>query len=447
MAVVEVPETGYADTPSGKVAYQRAGGGPLDVLGVKQSMIPIDLMWDEPGLAAFLGRLSGFSRHIWFDQRGSGASHRPNWDAGRFVEDIVDDMVAVLDELGCEQAAIVGAMGPPELLFAASHPGRTKALVLINAFARARQASGHPGLSEAALDALTGTYQSAWGTAAALSFFAPSVVDDPAFRRWYSRCERLACSPDDGYWRFRSTTEADLRDVLPSLKVPTLIVSRRGCMVANQSRYVADHVAGARFVELPGDDYLFFVGDTAPLVDAIEEFLTGRLPAPDTDRVLATIVFTDLVGSTEVAARLGDHRWHDLLATHGRLIRDELARHRGHEVKTMGDGVLATFDGPARAVRFSCAVRDAISTLGISVRVGVHTGEIVVQDDDVAGIAVHIAQRVQADAEPGEVLVSRTVVDLVAGSDLRFTDRGEHALKGVAQPWRLFSVDHTPRAA
>ena len=234
--------------------------------------------------------------------------------------------------------------------------------------------------------------------------------------------------------------------MLPSLKVPTLVVSRRGCMVAKQSRYVADHVAGARFVELPGDDYLFFVGDTGRLVDPIEQFLTGRLPAPDTDRVLATIVFTDLVGSTEAAARLGDQRWHDLLATHGRLIRDELERHRGHEIKTMGDGVLATFDGPARAVRFSCAVRDAISTLGIAIRIGVHTGEIVVADNDVTGIAVHIAQRVQADAEPGEVLVSRTVVDLVAGSDLRFTDRGEHGLKGVPQPWRLFSVDNTPRA-
>lgn len=438
MAVGDWPETGYAVAHSGRVAYQRSGAGALGILGVKPSMLPVDLMWDEPQLAAFLGRLSRFSCHVWFDQRGSGASQRPSWDAGRFVEDMVEDMVAVLDHLGWEQAAIIGGLGPSELLFAATYPKRTKALVLINGFARAREANGYAGLSDAEVERVAG-YHSVWGTGAALSFFAPSMVDDAAFRRWYSRCERLAYSPEHAFARFRTTMAADLRDVLQSVNVPTLVLSRRRCPAASQSRYVADHVEGAKLVELSGDDFLFFVGDTASAVDPIEEFLTGRLPAPDTDRVLATVVFTDVVDSTGQAARLGDRRWRERLAAHDRLVRDELHRHRGREIKTMGDGFLALFDGPARAVRFGCAARDGLAAVGVSVRVGIHTGEVTV-DGDVTGIAVHIAQRVQARAAPGEVLVSRTVVDLVAGSDLCFTERGEHDLKGVPEPWRLFAV-------
>lgn len=443
--MVDVPRTSYAETPYGRVAYQVVGDGAVDVLVAKYSFSPIDLMWDEPGLVAFLRRLSGFSRHIWFDQRGSGASDALPRAAGRIMEDIVEDMVSVLDHLGCERVAILGGTGPPGVLFAATHPERTKALVLVNPFARVRRTVDYPeGLADAAIDSALGAVRSEWGTGATLSVYAPSVADDENFRRWYSRCERLACSPDDAYWRLRSTVEADIREVLGAVTVPTLVVLRRGCVTADASRYVAAHIEGCRTIELPGVDMLFFAGDTTAMLDSVEEFLTGHLPAADSDRVLATVVFTDIVGSTEEAVRLGDRRWRELLAAHDSLVRRELQRHRGREVKSMGDGFLATFDGPGRAVRFAVAVRDSVSALGIRVRVGVHTGEIVLLDDDVGGIAVHIGQRVQAQAQPGEVLVSRTVVDLVAGSDIRFADRGEQELKGVPGGWRLFSVEDSP---
>jgi class 3 adenylate cyclase len=440
--MADAAETRYADTAHGRVAYQLVGSGPVPLMAVKQGWFPIDLMWDEPRFAAFLGRLSSFTRHVWFDQRGSGASDGLPRVAGRFTEDAVDDMVGVLDVLGWQRAVVLGGLGLAELLFAATHPERTTALVLINPFARARRAEGYPeGLPEAVAEERLAAVRSRWGTGVVLDAYAPSAADDVDFRRWYSRCERLGCAPDDAYWRFRAIFDADVRDVLSIVNVPTLVVLRRGCTTAAASRYVAEHITDARLVEMPGDDRLFFAGDTAALLDSVEEFLTGRLPTPDSDRVLATIVFTDLVGSTEAAARAGDRRWSEILAGHDRTVRHELQRHRGREVKTMGDGFLATFDGPARAVRFGCAVRDTISALGIGIRVGIHTGEVVLQGDDVTGIAVHIAQRVQSRAEPGEVLVSRTVVDLVAGSDLDFADRGEYHLKGVPQPWRLFAVE------
>jgi class 3 adenylate cyclase len=442
VGVVEVADTRFAETPHGKVAYQTLGAHGIDLLVVKPSWFPVDLMWDEPRFATFLTRLSRFSRHIWFDPRGTGASEALPRLAGRFIEDVVEDMVGVLDHLGLERAAVLGGLGPAELLFTATHPERTSALVLMDPFARLRRAASYPGgLPDATIDSRLTMVRTQWGTGATLPAFAPSMADDDRFRRWYSRCERLACSPDDAYWRLRSTFDVDLREVLPAVNVPTLIVLHRGSFSAAATRYVAGQIDDARLVELPGDDHLFFVGDTTTLLDAIEEFLTGRMPTGDHDRQLATVVFTDIVRSTEEAARLGDRHWRDVLAAHDSLVRRELERHRGREVKTMGDGFLVTFDGPARAVRFGCAVRDAISALGIAVRVGVHTGEILVRNDDVSGIAVHISQRVQAHAEAGEVLVSRTVVDLVAGADLHFADRGEQHLKGVPQPWRLFSAE------
>jgi class 3 adenylate cyclase len=446
--MAEVPETRYAETPHGRVAYQLSGAGPVGLIGVKQGWFPVDLMWDDRHFAGFLSRLSVFTRHVWFDQRGSGSSDGLPLVAGRFIEDGVDDMVGVLDVLGWERAAVLGGLGPAELVFAATHPGRTKALVLINPFARLRRAEGYPeGLPEAVAEERLTAVRTRWGTGAVIDAYAPSAAHDVDFRRWYSRCERLGCAPDDAHRRFRALFDADVRDVLSTVTAPTLVVLRRGCATAAASRYVAENIRGARLVELPGDDRLFFAGDTTALLDPVEEFLTGRLPTPDVDRVLATVVFTDLVGSTDAAVRLGDRQWRDLLAAHHRVIRHELDRHRGREVKTTGDGFLATFDGPGRAVRFGCAILDAVSDLGFAVRIGIHTGEIVLQGDDVAGIAVHIAQRVQAHADAGGVLVSRTVVDLVAGSDLHFTDRGEYELRGVPKPWRLFSVDRTSLSA
>jgi class 3 adenylate cyclase len=248
------------------------------------------------------------------------------------------------------------------------------------------------------------------------------------------------CTADEMFWRSRATFEVDLRAVLSSIRVPTLVLYRQDNPAAGQARYVAEHISGAKRVELPGEDYLFFVGDTAPMLDAMEEFLTGSLTARESERVLATVLFTDVVGSTEQAARLGDRRWKELLATHDALVRTELDRFRGRVVKSTGDGVLATFDGPGRAIRCTCAIRDSLESLGVNVRAGLHTGEIELLGEDVAGMAVHIAARVAATAGAGEVFVSSTVRDLVAGSGIEFDDRGEHGLKGVPSAWRLYAV-------
>jgi class 3 adenylate cyclase len=350
-------------------------------------------------------------------------------------------MVAVLDDVGCERAAVLGLHGHEGLLFAALHPERARALVLVNTFATVRRTDDHPeGLPQEDIDQQLRDFDRAsWGGSDP-ALMAPSFASDDRFVRWLGRAQRLAWAPADLAWIFTRTFELDLRHVLPSIRVPTLVVGREGLPAYERGRYLAEHIEGAQRVMLPGDDYLFFAGDTGPLLDAIEEFLTGRLPAPDTDRVLATVVFTDLVGSTEHAARLGDHKWRQVLGDHEAIVRRELDRYRGREVQTTGDGFLATFDGPARAVRCGCAIRDALRTLGLEARVGIHTGEIELRGDDVGGIGVHVAQRVQAAARPGEVLVSETVPRLVVGSQIEFTDRGEQELKGVPGAWKLFAV-------
>jgi len=267
------------------------------------------------------------------------------------------------------------------------------------------------------------------------------MASDARFPRWIARCERLSNPPQNAAWGFRASYEADVRHLLGAIRVPTLVVARGGWRGYKQARYVAEHIDGARYVELAGYDSLFFVGDTGPLLDAIEEFVTGRLPRHGVDRVLATVMFTDVVGSTEQAAGMGDRRWSELLATHHGLIRAELDRFRGREIETTGDGFLAVFDGPGRAIRCACAIRDAVGAVGLQVRVGLHTGEIELRGDEIGGIAVHIAQRIQALAQPDEVLVSHTVADLVGGSGIAFADRGTHALKGVPDDRRLFAVD------
>jgi class 3 adenylate cyclase/pimeloyl-ACP methyl ester carboxylesterase len=435
--VAEVPETRFAETPGGRIAYQVVGNGPIDLLVTHAPMFPIDLMWDEPGLVRFLDRLTTFGRHVWFDSRGRGASDPLPHVEERFAEAIVDDMLALLDHLGWEQVVLVGDM-QPQILFAASHPERTKALVLLNVAARlANLREASPASPTELLDQM----RRRWGTGAALDQLAPSMAGDLRLRRWLGRSQRLLCTADEMYWRGEAAFAMDMRPALPSVQAPTLFLYREGIRSAAQIRNDAQHVKGAKVVELPGEDRLFFVGDTGPMLDAIEEFVTGQLPARHSDRVLATVLFTDIVGSTEHAARLGDRRWRDLLATHDALVRAEVLRFRGGLVKTTGDGVLATFDGPGRAIRCSCAIRDSARTLGIDLRAGLHTGEIELIDDDVAGIAVHIGARVLAQAGDGEVLVSSTVKDLVAGSGINFIERGEHELKGVPGVWRLFAVE------
>ena len=440
--VTALPETRLADTPVGRIAYQVVGDGPIDVLVFHAAVFPIDLMWDEPTLVQFLDRLSSFSRQIWFDPRGRGASDPLPHDQDRFAESGADDMLALVDHLGCEQVALLGFNAGPPILFAASHPERTKGLVLFNTSARMRPADDYPqGSPVDGLEWWLTALRRNWGTGAMLlDVQAPSVAGDARLRRWLARCERLTCTADEMFWRSRASFEVDLRPVLSSIQVPTLVLYRQGVGGARQARYVAEHISGAKWFELPGEDYLFFVGDSGPMLDAVEEFLTGSLAARYSQRVLATVLFTDVVGSTEQAARLGDRRWKEVLATHDTLVRTELERFRGRVVKSTGDGVLATFDGPGRAIRCAGSIQDSVGSLGVEVRAGLHTGEIELMGSDVAGMAVHIAARVAAKAGAGEVLVSSTVRDLVAGSGIEFADRGEHQLKGVPTSWKLYAV-------
>jgi class 3 adenylate cyclase len=433
-------ERGYAVVEGGgKVAYQVVGDGPLDVLVIKPSF-PVDLMGDEPRVVRFLDRLSSFCRHVWFDARGTGASDAISRDEGRLVESHVDDMVAVVDAVGCERVAIMGLGVPTGAVFAATHPDRATALVLADAAVRYRRADDYlEGWPDAEIDRRIEAARNG-EPVAGLDANAPSLSDDPIFRSWYERASRLRFPPADAVWRTETVLNVDLRGVLGSLRVPTLVVTHRDRATAAQSRYIAEHVDGAQHLEVPGTDSLPFAPDSLAVLDRVEEFLTGRLPPVQLDRVLATVLFTDIVNSTATAASLGDRAWHDLLDRHDTLVDQEVQRCRGQLIKSTGDGILATFDGPARAIRCACAIRDAVHHLGLEIRAGLHSGEIELQDHDVAGIAVHIGQRVSALAGPDEVLVSRTVADLLTGSDLVFRDRGEHDLKGVPGTWRLFQV-------
>jgi class 3 adenylate cyclase len=411
------------------------GEGAVDVLVAATHFLPVDLLWDEPRVVQFLQRLSSFARHIWFDFRGTGASDGIAATEERLLESWVADMVAVADAAGCERVAVMQlggvGIGP---LFAATYPERTAAMVLVNTTARSRGAEDYPGWRDEELDRLLALDAEELFSVDAV---APSLANDVGFRRWYERALRLGAPPDLRRRRMVAATGTDVRGVLGSVQTPTLVVSRGG---DRQPRaYLADHITGAQLVDVEGPDYLAFV-NSGPIVDAIEEFLTGELAAPEPDRVLTTVLFTDLVASTPQAAEMGDRRWRNVLATHDALVRTQLDRFRGREIKSTGDGVLATFDGPGRAIHCACAIRDALGTLGLDVRAGLHTGEIELRGDDIAGIAVVIGQRISAHAGRGEVLVSRTVADLVAGSDIELRLQGEHELKGVPGTWPLYSV-------
>jgi class 3 adenylate cyclase len=437
--MVRVPETRYARSRDGsRIAYQVIGEGDLDVLVVATHFLPIDLLWDEPRVVQFLQRLSSFARHIWFDFRGTGGSDGIAATEERLLEGWVEDMVAVADDAHCARVAVLQlagvGIGP---LFAATYPERTAAMVLVDTTARVHRAEDYPeGMTEEEFAPYLAVDPEALFR---LDAVAPSLVDDPVFRRWYERALRLGAPPELRRRRFVAATNTDARGVLGSVQTPTLVVSRRDSPLVAQRRFLANHIPGAQFVEVAGRDYLAFV-DSGPILDAIEEFLTGQRAAPEPDRVLATVLFTDLVASTSQAAEMGDRRWRNLLATHDALVRTQLDRFRGREIKSTGDGVLATFDGPGRAIQCACAIRDALGALGLEVRAGLHTGEIELRGDDIAGIAVVIGQRISTYAGPGEVLVSRTVADLVTGSDVELRDQGEHELKGVPGAWRLYSV-------
>ena len=435
--------TRYATSPDGtSIAYQVHGEGPLDLVLVPGFVSHVELLWEEPSFGRFLRSLASFSRLIVFDKRGQGLSDRP----GRppTLEESMDDLGAVMDTVGTEQAAIFGISegGPMSLLYTATHPERVTALVLYGTFARMLKASDYPeGVHEDLFDSWGARVRSEWGGPVGVEMWAPSERDNPDFARWWARLLRQGTSPSGAIDLMDLYREIDVRPALPAIAAPTLVIHRRDDVVvpARQARYMAEHIDDADYVELDGADHLPAIGGD-DLIDEIEEFLVGSRGAHDVERSLATVLFTDIVGSTETAARLGDRRWRGLLERHDATVRSALAVHRGHEVKTTGDGFLATFDGPARAIRCATSIRDHLGESGLEVRSGIHSGEVELIGTDVGGMAVNIGARVGALAGPGDVLVSSTVRELVVGSGIEFESRGTHELKGAPGEWRLFAV-------
>jgi len=434
---MDVPETRYAKSGDIRIAYQTAGTGPVDLVVVPGFATNLDLIWENPTYAELLSRLAAFSRLIVFDKRGTGLSDRVVGIAN--LEDRMDDVRAVMDAERRDRAALVGVSegGPMSLLFAATYPERAHALVLYGSYAR------HPTISVDNVTEHLELIDRSWGTGEySVRRLTPSRATDETFRRFVARWERQSASPSAAMAILQMNSEIDARHILPTIRVPTLVLHRVGDtrITVDAGRYLATQIPGAKYVELPGDDHApFDIADR--LADEVEEFLTGSRTAVESDRVLATVLFTDIVDSTKRAAELGDRGWRVLLDCHDQAVRQELARFRGREVKTLGDGFLATFDGPARAVRCASAIIERVRPLGIEVRSGLHTGEIEIQRDDVVGIAVHIAARVATIAGAREVLVSGTVRDLVAGSGLQFYDRGSHNLRGLPEPLRLFAAE------
>jgi pimeloyl-ACP methyl ester carboxylesterase len=443
---MSTPPTRYAKSGDASIAYQVVGDGPKDLVLAFGFTTHLEIQWESPEFARFFDRIASFSRLILFDKRGTGLSD-PVAEAPT-LEQRVDDVRAVMDAAGSERATMFGISegGPMCVLFAATHPERVDALVLHGAMGRTTEAPDYPWASPA--DALRESAEELiapfWGQDAEglMETFAPSLAGDPEAVEFATRMERSAASPAMVEKIFEMFLDIDVRAVLPTIHVPTLVLHRRGDRVVNwrAGKDLAAHIPGARYVELDGIDHLPWAGDYEAVLGEIEEFLTGARSLPEPDRVLATVMFTDIVGSTERAAELGDARWRNLLSAHQASVRRELDRFRGREVKTLGDGTLAIFEGPARAIRCGQAIGEAARSSDLEVRIGLHCGEVEVMDGDVGGIAVHIAARVGALAAPGEVLVSSTVKDLVAGSGIEFEDRGAQQLKGISDEWRLFAA-------
>jgi class 3 adenylate cyclase len=441
-SLVERPQTRYATSGDVHVAYQVLGSGPVDLVYIQGAFTNLDSMWELPAFRRFCERLAGFSRVIWFDKRGMGLSDRV--EAGT-LDDRMDDVRAVMDAAGSQRAVLLGESegGPLSLLFAAAHPERTMALILCGAEVRERKDDEWPwGESSAEeFEQAMATIADWWGEGRVLSRLAPGLSGDPAAVEWMGRMLRNAASPRAAETFMRMAFTIDVRHVVPSIRVPALVVHRTDDAMINvgQARFLASHLPEARLVELPGSAHAPW-GDGDDVIAEIREFLTGVREPPEPERVLATVLFTDIVGSTELLRHLGDRSWAHLLEEHHRVVRSELTRHRGREVDTAGDGFLAIFDGPGRALRAALAVVEAVRPLGIEVRAGVHTGECEVFGDKVVGVAVHLAARVVAKAGPSEVLATRTVKDLVSGSDVAFESRGLHRLKGIADRWQLYLV-------
>jgi class 3 adenylate cyclase/pimeloyl-ACP methyl ester carboxylesterase len=444
--LASTPETQYAVSDGYHIAYQVTEGPDRDILYAPRTTTPIDLLWDDPIVARGLRRLTAFGRLITCDLRGWGASDSIDTTQLPAMQAWMDDIGAVLDAVESEQATLVAASetGLPAMLFAATNPDRTTGLVLINPFARFLRTPHTPfGMPPEVADRYIDDYRSSAGRGALVDHLAPTRASEPAFRRWSARSQRLGAGPGTAAAIYDLFMRTDLTGVLTSIRVPTLIVHRKGDRHVRDghAQYVADRIPDARLVALPGDDNEWFSGEIEPLFDEIEQFVTGMRRARRTDRVLATILFTDIVGSSERATTLGDATWKGLLEAHDELIRSHIESFGGRLVDTTGDGALATFDGPARAIYCACGIRDAAASLGLSIRAGLHTGEIEIMNDRIGGLAVHIGARVAALADADEVLVSAAVPPLVAGSAIRFTPRGTHELKGIPDQWAVYGVE------
>lgn len=444
------PRTRYAKCGDFDIAYQVFGEGPVDLLVLPGALIPFDAIDSEPALYRFHRRLASFARVIRFDHRGVGMSSRASLDevGPRFW---IEDAAAVMDAVGSERAALFasGVTAMTGLMFAAEYPERVSRLVIVNGAARTMWAPDYPIGADPT--------RASWFTTVAiepdaveqgfdvLEIVAPSMAGNSTFRTWWDQAGNRAASPRMARAVTESMVTSDVRDRLAQITSPTLILHRTECrfVPVAHGRYLAEHIAEARLVEYPGADALHWVGDTAPMLDEIEEFITGSRGGSHAERVLTTMVFTDIVGSTRRASELGDRRWHDLLDSHDQIVRSQLGRFRGREVNTAGDGFVATFTSPSLALDCAEAIVDAVRPLGIEVRVGIHAGEVEIRGDDIAGMAVHIAARVAALAGPSEVLVSSTVREIVTGSRRDFTEFGEHELKGVPGHWRIYALDNS----
>ncbi len=444
--MTEPLSTRYTTTAEGTyLAYQVSGDGPIDLVIPITGSAASELLWDEPAFSGFISRLASFTRLITFDPRGFGSSGRLDPQAIPAVQTWKDDIVAIMEAVDSPRAAFLawGESAGAAMFFAATSPERTSSLVLVNAYARYARSEETPwGLPPHLISTYVSAIKDIWGTGGCFEILAPSLVPTDEARQRWGRVERLTATPDVLEAATRAVFDSDVSPVLSAIQAPTLAISRKGDRHVHyeHGRYVASLIPGARFIEVPGDDHLPFAARDERLLDEVEEFLTGVRPKPLLDRVLATILFTDIVASTQRLAELGDRRWRSMLDEHHAVIRKNLERFNGHEVNTTGDGFLATFDGPARAVHCARCIRDEVHTLGIDIRAGLHTGEVERHGADLAGMALHIGSRVAAAATAGEVLVSRTVKDLVTGSGIVFEDRGERELKGVPGTWQLYAV-------
>jgi class 3 adenylate cyclase len=441
-------ETRYVKTKGGYVAYQVFGSGDLDLLFVTNWSNNLDVMWQEPSLARYLDRLGSFARVICFDKRGSGVSDPVPVAAIPTLDAWMDDVRAVLDAAGAERPSILADTegGPMALLFAATFPERVSSLALVNSFARWRRAPDYPiGMPDDAYANLIELYGSMYGQDPdMLRLTAPSVAEDPRIRSWFPMYQRLSMAPGQSTNQYEWVLNLDVRDVLPAVSSPTLVVHRAGNLHHRVAfgRYLSENIPNATYVELDGSDsYPFHAGDFSDLLDVVEEFLTGERHHAITHRMLATVLFTDIVGSTRTAAEIGDEQWSDLLDVHDRVLAEHVDRSQGEMIKHTGDGIVATFDGPARAVNCGLRMTEAVHPLGIDIRAGLHTGEVEKREGDLLGLAVHIAARVMDRAPDGGVAVSQTVRDLVAGSGFSFRSTGEQELKGVPGAWTIYNVE------